>query len=201
MTRLPATIATATLFATGLAAAPALAQDQGGDRVNQVIIYGDDECPVSTDNTITVCARLDESERYRIPPRLRQSGSPQNESWTERVQSLEAVGAFGPISCTPAGAGADLGCTLQMIEQAYAERASSSSVRFSELIAQERAERLATIDADAAIYQQRVEAIEEAELARQREAQEAPLPGEEQPLPAPRVVDPAAIAESPPPQR
>lgn len=190
------------LFATtavvlGFVATPAMAQDDGGDRVNTVIIYGDDECPMSTDDMITVCARLDESERYRIPPRLRQSSSPQNESWTQRAQSLEAVGAFGPLSCTPTGSGAELGCTMEMIEQAYAERASSSDVRFSQLIAEERAERLATIDTDAALTQQRVEELEEAELERRRQAQGEDLPGEGE-ASLPEVVDPDAIPDAPP---
>lgn len=187
----------ASALAAGLAATPATAQDEGGDRVNQVIIYGDDECPQSTDNMITVCARLDESERYRIPPRLRQSSSPDNESWTQRAQALEAVGDFGPLSCTPVGAGGDLGCTVDMIEQAYAERANSSDVRFAELIAEERAERLATIDEDAAATQARVEELEEAELERRRQAQGAPLPGEEEEV-LPEVVDPDAIPDNPP---
>ena len=194
MIRLLALTATAAI-ATGAAATPAAAQDQGGDRVNQVIIFGDDECPESSGDTITVCARLDESERYRIPPNLRTSTSPENESWTQRALALEAVGDFGPLSCTPVGAGGDLGCTMQMIEQAYAERASSSDVRFAELIAEERAERLAAIDAEAAATQARVEELEEAELQRRREAQGAPLPGEEEET-LPEVVDPDAIPDS-----
>lgn len=188
-------LTSATAIAMAAGAAPAAAQDEGGDRVNQVIIYGDDECPESTDDMITVCARLDESERYRIPPNLRTSTSPENESWTQRAQALEAVGDFGPLSCTPVGAGGDLGCTMEMIEAAYAERANSSDVRFAELIAEERAERLATIDADAELYQQRVEELEEAELERRRQAQGQPLPGEEDEA-LPVVVDPDAIPEN-----
>ena len=111
--------------------APAAAQDQGGDRVNTLIIYGDDECPPSAEGEIVVCARMDEGERYRIPERLRQSQDPANEAWASRVQSYETVGNFGPLSCTPVGAGGELGCTAEMIEAAYAERAQSSNVRFS----------------------------------------------------------------------
>ena len=41
-------------------------------RVNQLIIYGDDPCPESSDpNEITVCARLPDADRYRVPPSLR----------------------------------------------------------------------------------------------------------------------------------
>lgn len=198
MTRTIAIAAAAAALATGLSAAPAAAQSEGGDRINQVIIYGDDECPVSEGDTITVCARLDESERYRIPQNLRFSNSPQNESWTQRAQSLEAVGDFGPLSCTPVGAGGELGCTLEMIEAAYDERANSSSVRFAELIAQERAERLSTIDAEASATQARVEELEAAEFERRRLAQGEDLPGEGDPD-EPQVVDPDAIPDTPPP--
>lgn len=194
MTRLLALSAIAAI-AAGIGATPVAAQEDDGERVNQVIIFGDDECPESTGETITVCARLDESERYRIPPNLRTSTSPENESWTQRALALEAVGDFGPLSCTPVGAGGDLGCTMEMIEAAYAEKANSSDLRFAELIAEERAERLAAIDAEAAATQERVEELEEAELERRREAQGQPLPGEDD-QGLPEVVDPASIPEN-----
>ncbi|MGB3796460.1 MAG: hypothetical protein WA957_09180 [Alteraurantiacibacter sp.] len=196
MTRLLALTA-ASAIAMGMGSAPAAAQETGGDRVNQVIIFGEDECPQSTGDTITVCARLDESERYRIPPNLRTSDSPENDSWTNRALALEAEGDFGPLSCTPVGAGGDLGCTMEMIEAAYEERANSSDLRFAELIAEERAERLGAIDADAAATQGRVEQLEDAELQRRREAQGAPLPGEEEEA-LPQVVDPDSIPEAAP---
>ncbi|AKQ41135.1 hypothetical protein CP97_02350 [Aurantiacibacter atlanticus] len=195
MTRL-LTLSAATAIAFALTGVPAAAQDQGGDKVNQVIIFGEDECPQSDGNTITVCARLDESERYRIPPRLRQSGSPENQSWTRRAESLEAVGDFGPLSCTPVGAGGDLGCTMEMIEKAYAERAQGSDVRMAELIAAARDERLAEIDGEAAATQARVEELERAEFERRRAAQEETLEGEGADLP--ELVDPEDIPATPP---
>ena len=43
-------------------------------RVNQLIIYGDDPCPQSQDpNEVTVCARLPDDDRYRVPPNLREN--------------------------------------------------------------------------------------------------------------------------------
>jgi hypothetical protein len=168
--------ATATAGGAALLPLPAAAQDQAGDRVNTVIIYGDDECPTSEGNEITVCARLDESERFRIPERLRQSQDPANEAWASRVQAYEAVGNFGPLSCSTVGSGSELGCTPQLIEAAYAERRAGSGVRFSQLIEQERAERLATIDAEAAATQARVEEQERLYEARQRAAQEGTTP-------------------------
>ena len=108
-----------TAAALGALASPAAAQDADEEaRVNTLIIYGDDECPPSREGEITVCARLDENERYRIPQSLRQSEDPANEPWANRVRSFEAVGNFGPLSCSPVGLGGELGCTAQMIQQA-----------------------------------------------------------------------------------
>lgn len=188
----------APLLAACAFAAPAAAQDDTGERVNQLIVYGDDECPVSDGETITVCARLDEGERFRIPQNLRESQSPANESWARRVRSYETVGNFGVMSCTPVGAGGDLGCTPQFIEAAYAERAQGSEVRFSQLIEEARAERLSEIDAEAAATQARVEELERQYMLRLERERAAELPGEEAPpsvLQAPRVVDPSNIPE------
>lgn len=187
--------------ATGLAIAvaglalPAAAQEAAGDKVNMVIVYGDDPCPRGTEGEIVVCARQDESERYRIPEDLRMSDDPANESWTKRVRSLEMVGDFGTMSCSPVGAGGFTGCTQQMINAAYADRRSGSSVRFGQLIAEARAERLSTINEDAAAEQERVEALEREYLERHGEK-----PGVQTPA-APAVVvaetDAAASEASP----
>ena len=167
----------ALLTLVALAASPAAAQSGAAEpKVNQLIVYGDDQCPESTGDEITVCARLEESERYRIPESLRQSEDPANESWASRVKSFEAVGDFGPLSCTPIGAGGELGCTAKMIEAAYEERAGGSSVRFAELIAQARAERLSTIDEEAAATQARVEELERQYTERLRREQEGEVP-------------------------
>ena len=185
-------------------AMPAAAQDRPAQgpaqppeyRVNQLIIYGEDPCPQSDDNTINVCARLAESERYRTPPRLRNVNSPANESWTNRAESLEVLGAFGPLSCTPTGLGGDNGCTLEMIEAAYAERAQGSDVRMGQLVAEARAERLSEIDGNAALTQARVEELERAEFERRRAAQGETLPDEEGPPPV--LVDSSRIPAEPP---
>ena len=193
------------LAATAAAAlaAPAAAQDApaGTETYNTVIIYGDDACPVSDGDTITVCARMDESERYRIPPNLRQSENPANQSWSDRVRSFETVGDWGTMACNNIGGAAELGCTMEMIEAAYADKENAPGVRFSQLINQARQERLETIDAETAETQRRVEELEEAYMARLRAESEAPLPGEEAPA---EVVDPADMPAPgtvpPPPQ-
>ena len=160
MNRQTALAAIALGLCAALLPAPASAQDSAGDKVNTLIIYGDDKCPESAADQITVCARLAEDERYRIPQNLRQSSSPQNEAWANKVLSYESVGNFGPLSCSPVGLGGELGCTAQMIQQAYAEKNNGQDVRFAQLIAAARDERLSTIDAEAADTQARVEQLE-----------------------------------------
>ena len=197
MTRQIARIATLAAAATlGFAALPATAQDDG-ERVNMINVYGDDACPQSDGDTITVCARYPEGERYRIPRNLRQSSSPDNEAWAQRAQRLETVGRFGPLSCTPAGAGGDLGCTVQMIQAAYEDRENGADVRFSQLINEARQERLSEIDGEAAATQDRVEQLERAYMERLEAERDAPLPGEDEEEALPQVVDPADVPPPP----
>ncbi|WP_298192215.1 hypothetical protein [Novosphingobium sp.] len=158
---------------------PAIAQlqDNPTEKINQLIVYGDDPCPASTDGSITVCARKDESERFRIPKPLRDNPNASvNQGWTQRVKAYETVGAFGVNSCSPVGAGGATGCMSQLINSAYAEKKQGSDVQFGKLIEEERAKRLKTIDADTAAEQARVEVLEkeyEAKLKRERDGEPA----------------------------
>lgn len=157
-----------------LGALPAVAQDgevaanTGGERVNQLIVFGEDPCPKSSADEITVCARKDESERFRIPEPLRGIDRPTSEAWSNKVEAYETVGAFGTLSCSPVGAGGSLGCTQRLIDAAYAEKKNGSDVKFSELIQQEREKRLSTIDSDSAAQQARVEEAEKAYFEQQK---------------------------------
>ena len=170
MTRL--TIAAIALVPAALLfSAPAVSQS-AEEKVNQLIVYGDDPCPPSTAGEITVCARKDEAERFRIPEELRESFSPQNDAWSNRVIAYETVGAAGTLSCSPVGAGGFTGCLGKLIDRSYAEKRGDPSIRFSQLIAEERARRLASIDKDAADAQARVEAIEREYEAKQRALQD-----------------------------
>lgn len=154
---------------------PAAAQAQVNptEKINQLIVYGDDPCPASSDGSITVCARKDESERFRIPKPLRDNPNDSvNQGWTQRVKAYETVGAFGTNSCSPIGSGGASGCMSQLINNAYAEKKQGSDVQFGKLIEEERAKRLKTIDADTAAEQSRVEVLEkeyEAKLKRERD--------------------------------
>ena len=128
MTKLPlalggAAFALAAMIAPG---APALAQNTG--KVSEIIVYGTDPCPRSTDDAIVVCARKSETERYRIPERLRAGGSIQSrQSWAARARQFETVGATGVNSCSPVGPGGFTGCLSQLTRQAFKERDDQSS--------------------------------------------------------------------------
>src|ERR1044071_10509085 len=96
--------AAAVAISGGYAALPAPATAQAAPNIAEIIVYGDDPCPRSTDDQVVVCARRPETERYRIPPKMRQSGTPQEmESWARKSQSLSTVGATGINSCSPVG--------------------------------------------------------------------------------------------------
>lgn len=148
-------------------AATGAATDDNADNMNLVIVYGNDSCPSSKGGEITVCARKPESERYRIPEGLRDHPSPQNEAWTNRVSSYERVGASGTQSCSATGAGGWTGCFHNFVNNAYAEKRDSTDTHFSQMVDQERQKRSATVDADAAATQSRVEAAEKAQQSQQ----------------------------------
>lgn len=109
-----AAIGTAGAFAA-IPAAPAEAQIN--DRV--LILYGEDRCPESNGEQIVVCVWRDESERYRIPPELRDTRDlSANESWLNRAERIQVVGRTGTMSCSPVGPGGYTGCAQQAIEAA-----------------------------------------------------------------------------------
>ena len=102
-----------------LAPQPALAQD----RIREIEVFGTDPCPRSTDDEVVVCARKPETERYRIPERLRQSGPRQTrESWANKAIAFETQLGNGLNSCSPIGPAGFTGCTQQLINQAFRER-------------------------------------------------------------------------------
>ncbi len=165
----------AILSGAGMMAAPALAQDKPGDRVNQLVVYGDDPCPRSSEEEIVVCARKDESDRYRIPETLRSGslGDAKNQAWSERVRSYEYVGASGTNSCSPTGAGGFTGCTQKLLNQAYAEKGIDDTVNWGQLIEEERQLRLSRIDAESDAVEERLLEIEAQREARNAAAEAA----------------------------
>ena len=129
MRHLPGSITAMAILATGFAvpAAPALAQEKA---VGEVTVYGNDPCPGdrSASGAIVVCHRLPESQRYRIPPKYRPSGTRQQmDSWANRAKALQYVGQTGPMSCSSVGPAGYTGCLSQEISRAKAEAAESRS--------------------------------------------------------------------------
>jgi len=116
--------------AAAFAASPALAQQPAAapsgpaePRINQVIVYGEDPCPPSTDEEITVCARLPDDDRFRIPSNLRSNpNDPANQAWAGRALELQYVGRTGAESCSTVGPGGFTGCLTQVINEARQER-------------------------------------------------------------------------------
>ena len=114
-------------------------------RVNQLILYGEQTCPPSTEEEIIVCHKVQESP-YRIPAPLRDTPGPASNSWANRAMELQYVGRTGIGTCSPTGPGGATGCLLQFINQARAERQGGAEVNWAALIEQARQERLSRID-------------------------------------------------------
>jgi hypothetical protein len=141
-------------------------------KINTVIIFGDDDCPKSTDEQINVCAILVEADRYRIPAPLRSDpNNPRNEAWTNRVIAYQHVAADGTMSCSASGAGGFTGCGLREIKNTFAEKSKDPGLAFGRMIAEERKKRLAGIDAEAEEVEKRVVQFEKERA--EKEAREA----------------------------
>jgi hypothetical protein len=134
-----------------LAGAAASAQAPAPEpKISAMIVYGDDACPPSTNDTIVVCARKPEGERYRIPEVLRgDPNDPKNQAWAARATALEYAGRSGIGSCSTVGPGGASGCFNQIVREARAERAGADEVNWNALVEQARRERLGRIDAQA----------------------------------------------------
>jgi hypothetical protein len=126
-----------------VAAAPQAPAAGEEERVNQLIIYGDDPCPQSNNDEIIVCARLPEDDRFRIPPNLRNDpNDPANQSWANRAIELSYAGRVGTDSCSTVGGGGFTGCFNQIVQQARAERRTRPEINWNRLIEEAREERM-----------------------------------------------------------
>ena len=110
-----------------MTSAPAFAQPP--ERITNLVVYGEETCPVAEGDEIVVCARKPESERYRIPKTLRDkpavSGGP---GWGSQVAGMEAVSRQNlPGSCSANGSNGFTGCTAAMLRQWFAERRMDQS--------------------------------------------------------------------------
>lgn len=146
--------------------APTAATAPTTEKVNLVIVYGEDACPQSQGDDIVVCARKGEEERYRIPEPLRGNpNEPSKQAWGERVRSMEYIGRSGTESCSPVGSGGATGCFAQLSRLAKAERQALDNASWKDLVEAERGRRLSTIDADSDAIEARVKAEEKAKAA------------------------------------
>jgi len=106
-------------LALALSASPAAAQRA---QPSQIIVYGTDPCPRSTDDDVVVCYRRPESERFRLPEVLRPQGAPQErQSWARQAENLSTIGSTGLNKCSPVGPMGVAGCAQQEINQAFRE--------------------------------------------------------------------------------
>ena len=106
-------------------ASPASAQvrtempGQPPERLSILVVYGNDPCPRSSGDEIVVCARQPESERYRIPRKLRPKAynAARDGSWAGTAKVREMGSRQGlPNSCSPIGSNGQTGCFAQFIE-------------------------------------------------------------------------------------
>ena len=126
MTRLMIALSGSAAIFAGVAALPAPAEAQANS-VSEIIVYGNDPCPRSTDDQVVDCARRPETERFRLPEKFRPSGTrQQKEAWANKARSLETVGSTGINSCSPVGPGGFTGCLTQVIKQARQENRERS---------------------------------------------------------------------------
>ncbi len=116
------TLASITALAGGFAALPAPAAAQQRNSVAEIIVFGNDPCPRSTDDQIVICRRVPETYRYRLPESYRPSSPQESDSWANRAKVLETVGDTGTFSCSPVGPGGYTGCLTQVIKQARSQR-------------------------------------------------------------------------------
>jgi hypothetical protein len=106
---------------------PQDAQEPEGppQRIRNVILFGEEKCPPSTDpEEIVVCASAGESP-YRIPKQFRNqpSDKPDAQSWARRSELVEEVNSQTlPGSCSPVGMYGQSGCSRAFIRQWAQER-------------------------------------------------------------------------------
>src|SRR3546814_20034609 len=121
-----------------MASLPAAAEEReaigapgdGSVKINQLIVYGDDPCPESNADQITVCARKGENERFRIPEALREEPNAHgNESWNNRAVGMDYVGRSGADRWSAGGGGGLTGCIYKLMREARDDRKGRDNIR------------------------------------------------------------------------
>jgi len=124
----PAATGTAASAPTMLKPAPEAVGDGTQPRQRLVTVFGTEECPKPTSrDEIVVCARLPDSEVYRIPTKLRQAEKRTSPFQANRNLLLGDAtgGAGGSIgSCSAVGPGGMIGCDRRQIDAWAQDRAN-----------------------------------------------------------------------------
>jgi len=99
-------------------------------RIRSVTLAPGQECPKGGADEIIVCSTNDQP--YRIPKPLRDDKPipAKNQSWVNRAATVDQVSRVAgglPNTCSPIGTAAATGCTLQLLEQAAAEKRAAKA--------------------------------------------------------------------------
>jgi hypothetical protein len=123
MTRLIMILAGTAAAAAGSGFLPTAALAQSNNSLAEIVVFGTDPCPRSTDDQIVICRRMPEGYRYRLPESYRKSGNrQQTDSWANKARALETVGNTGINSCSPVGPAGYTGCLSKVIREAREQR-------------------------------------------------------------------------------
>lgn len=93
-------------------------------RQRLVTVFGTEPCPKpESPDEVVVCARLPESEIYRIPEQLRQAESKRSPFEENRALLVGDVAGGGIGSCSAVGAGGAVGCNRKQVDAWARDRA------------------------------------------------------------------------------
>lgn len=103
---------------------PDLDADGTQPRQRLVTVFGTEPCPKpESPDEVVVCARLPESEIYRIPEQLRQAESKRSPFEENRALLVGDVAGGGIGSCSAVGAGGAVGCNRKQVDAWARDRA------------------------------------------------------------------------------
>ena len=140
MTRLMITLAATAARSGGSRrfAAPAVGPG-AAESVAEIIVYGNDPCPRSTDDQVVVCARRPETERYRIPEKLpAERHPPADGSLGNKAQGARDGRRDRDQQLLAGRPGGYTGCLTQVIKEAREQRKQSRRGHHSARVKRER---------------------------------------------------------------
>lgn len=105
--------------------------DDPPQKFSILVTYGDEPCPEAQGDEIVVCANEPESERYRVPKKLREAerdAAIGGRSWATAVEDYDngPGRVTRPNSCSPVGSNGFTGCTALMLREWFAGQRSKA---------------------------------------------------------------------------